>query len=273
MSSEPLEPIDLATVVSPRTVRTEAHGRIIGRIIDIRQPGPPVLHLSAVDDVVDGMSATADPVSLVAVGLTGAKTWQLILKRAMDIVGSSVILVALSPVFLLAAIAVLVSSQGPIFFVQERVGRSGRPFRMYKFRSMRKDANKTRDQYERANERSGPIFKIRKDPRITRVGRFLRKLSIDELPQLINVLRGEMSLVGPRPPLPGEFRRYQTREMERLSVTPGMTCIWQVSGRSEVDFSEWVDLDLEYIRTWSLRLDLKLLLLTIPAVISGRGAY
>jgi exopolysaccharide biosynthesis polyprenyl glycosylphosphotransferase len=268
MSSEPLEPTDV-TGESSRTVGTYAGGRII----DIRQPAAPVLHLSAADDVVEEVPATDDRVGLVGVGLTGAKTWQLILKRAMDIAGSSLILVVLAPVFLLAAIAVLVSSPGPIFFVQERIGRGGRPFSMYKFRSMRKDAEETRDQHERSNERSGPIFKIRKDPRITRVGRLLRKLSIDELPQLINVLRGEMSLVGPRPPLPGEFRRYRPREMERLSVTPGMTCIWQVSGRSEIDFSEWVDLDLEYIRTWSLRLDLKLLLLTIPAVISGRGAY
>lgn len=270
MSSEPLEPTDVATGESlPRTVRTDAGGRII----DIREPPAPVLHLSAADDVVEGTPATADLVGLVGVGLTGAKTWQLILKRAMDIVGSSVILVVLGPVFLLAAIAVLLSSPGPIFFVQERIGRGGRPFRMYKFRSMSKDADEERDQHERANERSGPIFKIRRDPRITHVGRLLRKLSIDELPQLINVLRGEMSLVGPRPPLPGEFRRYRAREMQRLSVTPGMTCIWQVRGRSEIDFSEWVELDLEYIRTWSLRLDLKLLLLTIPAVISGRGAY
>jgi len=268
MSSEPLEPTDVDGE-SPGTVGTNAEGRII----DLRQPAAPVLHLSAADDVVEEVPATDDPVGLVGVGLTGAKTWQLILKRAMDIAGSSLILVVLAPVFVLAAIAVLVSSPGPIFFVQERIGRGGRPFRMYKFRSMRKDADETRDQHERANERSGPIFKIRQDPRITRVGRLLRKLSIDELPQLVNVLRGEMSLVGPRPPLPGEFRRYRAREMERLSVTPGMTCIWQVSGRSEIDFSEWVDLDLEYIRTWSLRLDLKLLLLTIPAVISGRGAY
>jgi len=242
-------------------------------IIDLRGPDEVVLLRPVADDTLERKGASEEHVDLVGVGLTGAKSWQLFLKRTMDIVGSSVTLVVLSPVLALAAIAVLVTSPGPIFFVQERIGRGGRPFRMYKFRSMRKDADKVRDLHEHSNERSGPIFKIRKDPRITHVGRLLRKLSIDELPQLVNVVRGDMSLVGPRPPLPGEFRRYRAREMQRLSVTPGMTCIWQVSGRSEIDFSDWVELDLEYIRTWSLRLDLKLLLLTIPAVISGRGAY
>jgi lipopolysaccharide/colanic/teichoic acid biosynthesis glycosyltransferase len=270
-SSEPIEPTDVVTEEAlPRAAGTDAKLRII----DLRGPGASALPLqpSVADDIVE-QPARGDLGELIAVELSGAKTWQLVLKRIIDIIGSSVALIVLSPVLVLAAIAVLADSPGPIFFVQERIGRDGRGFRMYKFRSMGKDADEVRYRHERANECSGPIFKIRRDPRITPVGRVLRKLSIDELPQLINVLRGEMSLVGPRPPLPGEFRRYQAREMQRLLVTPGMTCIWQVRGRSEIDFDEWVELDLEYIRTWSLRLDLKLLFLTIPAVISGRGAY
>jgi exopolysaccharide biosynthesis polyprenyl glycosylphosphotransferase len=224
-------------------------------------------------DVGDPSSPTVELVDVVELPSIHAAQWQLFAKRGMDIVGSLLVLVLLSPVLLIAALGVLMSSPGPILFVQERIGRGGRPFRMYKFRSMTHDAADRRIHHEHANERTGPIFKIRRDPRITPVGRILRKLSIDELPQLVNVLRGEMSLVGPRPPLPGEFRRYGVREMQRLSVTPGMTCIWQVRGRSEVDWDEWIELDLEYIRTWSLLLDLKLLFLTIPAVLSGRGAY
>jgi lipopolysaccharide/colanic/teichoic acid biosynthesis glycosyltransferase len=191
----------------------------------------------------------------------------------MDIAGSLLGLILLSPILLIAGLAILLTSSGPVFFVQDRIGRGGQPFRMYKFRSMTANAMEHQIHHEHANERSGPIFKIRRDPRVTPIGRVLRKLSIDEMPQLINVLRGEMSLVGPRPPLPGEFRRYGAREIRRLSVTPGMTCIWQVSGRSDIDWDGWIELDLEYIRTWSLGLDVKLLLLTIPAVLSGRGAY
>ena len=199
--------------------------------------------------------------------------WQRFVKRGMDIVGASVLLVVVSPLLLLAGIAVVLTSSGGPIFACERIGRDGRRFTMYKIRSMVQGADGLRSRYQGANERSGPIFKMRRDPRTTRVGRVLRKLSIDELPQLVNVLRGEMSLVGPRPPLPAEYATYGTREKQRLLMTPGMTGIWQVSGRSEIDFDEWVAMDLEYITTWSLRLDLKLLLLTIPAVVSGRGAY
>jgi exopolysaccharide biosynthesis polyprenyl glycosylphosphotransferase len=231
----------------------------------------PILNVG--DALAPRLELLVEPAEVLAEVSPRATPWRLAVKRAMDILGSLVALVLLSPVFLIAALAVAVTSRGPIFFVQERIGRDGRPFRMYKFRSMTKDAVKRRIHHEAANERSGPIFKIRSDPRITPVGRILRKLSIDEAPQLLNVLRGEMSLVGPRPPLPGEFRRYGRREMQRLSVTPGMTCTWQVRGRSEIDWDEWIELDLHYIRTWSLLLDLKLLVLTIPAVLSGRGAY
>ena len=144
---------------------------------------------------------------------------------------------------------------------------------MFKFRSMKVEAHEDRDEILHLNELEGPVFKIRDDPRVTRVGRAIRKLSIDELPQLLNVLAGDMSLVGPRPPLPEEYETYGPRERQRLAVKPGITCIWQVSGRSDLDFETWVDMDLEYIEGWTIRQDLKLLVLTIPAVLSGRGAY
>jgi lipopolysaccharide/colanic/teichoic acid biosynthesis glycosyltransferase len=174
---------------------------------------------------------------------------------------------------LAVAILVGVTSRGPIFYVQERVGRAGKPFRMLKFRSMYRDAHDRRFEHVEQNMHQGPIFKIRDDPRITPIGRAIRRLSIDELPQFFNVLMGHMSLVGPRPALPEEFLDYTDRERQRLLVKPGVTCIWQVSGRSDIDFKTWIDMDLEYIETWSVRLDLKLLAKTVPAVLSGRGAY
>ncbi|MGH8895898.1 MAG: sugar transferase [Egibacteraceae bacterium] len=206
-------------------------------------------------------------------GLLDAPRAALLAKRAIDVVLSLLALVALAPVLTAAVVAVLLSSPGPVLFVQERVGRGGKPFKMLKIRSMYADAERQRERYEALNECDGPVFKLRNDPRITPVGRILRKFSIDELPQLANVLRGEMSLVGPRPPLPSELITYTEYERRRLLVTPGITCIWQVSGRSNIDFSSWVELDLAYIRSWSLWLDLVLLARTIPAVLSGRGAY
>ncbi len=195
-------------------------------------------------------------------------------KRAVDIVGSLTGLLLLSPLLFSAAVAVKVSSPGPVFYVSERVGRGGRPFRMMKFRSMVHGAHGTRGHHGHLNiHDSGPVFKIRDDPRVTGVGRLLRRWSIDELPQLWNVLRGDMSVVGPRPPLPEEFLHYGPREQRRLEVKPGVTCIWQVSGRSDVDFETWVDMDIAYIETWSLRLDARLLARTVAAVFSGRGAY
>jgi lipopolysaccharide/colanic/teichoic acid biosynthesis glycosyltransferase len=206
-------------------------------------------------------------------GLAHAKAGTRLIKRAIDLVGSLVLIVVLSPILLATTIAIRVSSRGPVLFLQVRVGRGGRNFRMLKFRSMRQQAHDDRDEVIHLNEVSGPVFKIREDPRLTRVGRLIRKLSIDELPQLANVVAGHMSLVGPRPPLPDEYEAYSPRERRRLSVRPGLTCIWQVSGRSDVDFERWVAMDLQYIDTWTLWLDLKLMLLTIPAVLSGRGAY
>ena len=209
----------------------------------------------------------------VLVALLGAAWWQLAVKRALDIVMSTLAIVVLTPLLLAVALLVIVTSPGPVFYVQERVGRGGQPFRMVKFRSMYRNAHDRREEHVGQNMHQGPIFKIRDDPRITPVGRAIRRLSIDELPQFFNVLMGHMSLVGPRPALPEEFLDYTERERERLLVKPGVTCIWQVSGRSDIDFQTWVDMDLDYIETWSLLLDLKLLVRTVPAVLTGRGAY
>ncbi|HNR29918.1 MAG TPA: sugar transferase [Candidatus Hydrogenedentes bacterium] len=197
---------------------------------------------------------------------------QLLLQRATDIIVSGLALLALSPLLILAAIVIKLDSRGPVFFLQERVGQNQRRFKMVKFRSMVINAEQLRRQVEKLNEAEGPIFKVRRDPRLTRVGRFIRKYSIDELPQLLNVLAGHMSLVGPRPPLPHEVAQYSWNQRRRLSVKPGMTGLSQVRGRSDLSFRETVDLDLAYIDQWSLWLVFRILLQTIPAVLRGRGA-
>jgi exopolysaccharide biosynthesis polyprenyl glycosylphosphotransferase len=197
---------------------------------------------------------------------------RLALKRAVDFVVSSILLILLAPLFLLLAIVIKLDTRGPVFFLQERVGQNQRRFKMMKFRSMVPDAEHRRGELEAMNEADGPVFKIRMDPRITRVGRFIRKYSVDEFPQLINVWLGEMSLVGPRPPLASEVAQYSWSQRRRLSVKPGMTGLWQVSGRSDVGFSEWVDMDLTYIDTWSLWKDFVILVKTFRAVVEGRGA-
>jgi len=199
--------------------------------------------------------------------------WYECAKRVLDVAVSVLALAVLLP--LLAAIAVMVKldSPGPVLLRQRRVGRNRRPFACLKFRSMVTDAERRRRELTSLNEMSGPVFKIRNDPRITRVGRVLRKYSLDEVPQLVNVLRGEMSLVGPRPPLPEEVELYEPRYLRRLDVTPGLTCLWQISGRNELGFERWMELDLYYVEHRSLMLDIEILLRTLPAVISARGAY
>lgn len=195
-------------------------------------------------------------------------------KRAIDIVGSLSALILLSPVFFITALAIKLESKGPIFYSQKRVGQGGKNFHCLKFRSMTADADQVREKLEDQNEMAGGVlFKIKNDPRITRVGKLIRSFSIDELPQLWNVLIGDMSLVGPRPPIPSEVEHYTAHEMKRLSVQQGITCIWQVSGRSDIPFEQQVELDIEYINQRSLALDIKLLLLTVPAVLSRKGAY
>ncbi len=203
----------------------------------------------------------------------GMQGWRLGVKRAIDIVVSSLGLLVLFPFACFVALAIRIDSPGPILFKQTRVGKCGRKFQLYKFRSMLKEAEKIRASLDELNEASGPIFKIKRDPRITRVGRIMRKTSIDELPQLINVFKGEMSLVGPRPPIPQEVESYSSHALGRLAVTPGLTCLWQVGGRSSIPFDEWVELDLDYIQRQSLWLDFVILLKTIPAVLCCRGAH
>jgi exopolysaccharide biosynthesis polyprenyl glycosylphosphotransferase len=197
---------------------------------------------------------------------------QMAAKRLFDIVTAVVALWLLLPLFAVVVAAIRLTSRGPIFFKQVRVGLHGKPFHMLKFRSMVVDAEALQARLAAQNEMTGPVFKMKHDPRITRVGRFIRKYSIDELPQLVNVLRGDMSLVGPRPPLPSEVARYQAWQRRRLSVRPGLTCIWQVSGRNQISFEEWMYLDMRYIDNWSLSQDLQLIFRTVPVVLTGRGA-
>ena len=197
------------------------------------------------------------------------------LKRGLDIAGSIAALCLFSPIFLLTAFLIKLEDRGPVFFCQKRVGAGGRLFGMWKFRSMVINADKFKDQLLEANQhgQSAVTFKIKNDPRITKVGRWIRKLSIDEFPQFYNVLRGDMSLVGPRPPVPREVACYKASHLRRLRVKPGITCLWQIGGRAEIDFDGQVRLDLQYIRSSSAFFDIVILLKTLPAVLFGKGAY
>lgn len=195
------------------------------------------------------------------------------LKRGLDLVLATIALVTLCPLMLLTALAIKLDSPGPVIFKQTRVGKWGKPFICYKFRSMCIDAEARKKELVKRNEVDGPIFKMQVDPRVTRVGRIIRKLSIDELPQLFNVFKGDMSLVGPRPPVPQEVNQYKFDHLRRLDAIPGLTGLQQVSGRSDLSFERWVELDMEYISQQSFRKDVEILLKTIPAVILGKGAY
>jgi lipopolysaccharide/colanic/teichoic acid biosynthesis glycosyltransferase len=195
----------------------------------------------------------------------------LLAKRAFDVAGGLALLALLSPIMLVTFIMLAVTTKGRPLFFQERIGFCGRRFWMIKFRTMRLDAARLQEKVK--NEKDGPIFKNRRDPRITRLGRILRSTSIDEMPQLFNVLAGQMSLVGPRPPVAAEVAKYAAWQRRRLAVTPGLTCLWQISGRSEIGFQDWVRMDLWYLRNQNFRTDLKLLLRTPASVLSRRGAY
>lgn len=198
----------------------------------------------------------------------------LISKRFLDIAGSLAGLILLSPLFLIVGMLIKLEDwESPIFFKQKRAGKNGDIFYMYKFRSMVSNAEELKASLIKYNEATGPVFKIRLDPRVTKIGRFLRKTSIDELPQLFNVLKGEMSLVGPRPALPNEVALYNNYEKQRLMITPGLTCLWQINGRSNISFQEWVEMDLNYIRQRCLLLDIKLILKTIIVLFGSKGAY
>jgi len=198
--------------------------------------------------------------------------YALLAKEIIDRVGASIGMILSAPFIGLAALLIRLDSRGPIFYKQKRSGRNGRVFEMLKLRTMVNEADSFKEQLEHLNEMSGPVFKIKDDPRITKIGKFLRKYSIDEFPQFYNVLKGDMSLVGPRPPLPQEVAKFEPWQHRKLSVKPGLSCLWQVNGRSNLDFDHWIKLDLEYIDDWSLTLDAKILAQTIPAVLKGKGA-
>lgn len=193
-------------------------------------------------------------------------------KRILDVICSVVALIVLSPVFLVTALAVR-SDGGPAFYKQTRVGKNNTHFEMYKFRSMCKNAENLQDDLMKYNEMDGPVFKIKGDPRITKVGKFIRKYSIDELPQLLNIVKGDMSIVAPRPPLVREVEQYNSYQMQRLLVTPVLTCFWQAYGRSNLSFDDWMDMDMKYIKRRNIFLDIKLIVKTVFAVIFKRGAY
>ena len=197
----------------------------------------------------------------------------LFLKRSLDIFASLAGLIVLSPLFLIVAFAIKIEDpKGSVFFSQQRCGKDNKLFPMYKFRSMVSNAEELLDELKEMNEMDGPVFKIKEDPRITKVGKFIRKTSIDELPQLLNVLKGDMSLVGPRPAIPHEVAEYNEYQMQRLLVKPGLTCIWQVSGRNTIGFDEWIEMDLKYIKTRSFLLDLKLIFKTVGVLFGDENA-
>jgi len=212
-----------------------------------------------------------DEMILVTLPNKPSDSFSLSIKSFLDYIFSVIFLIVFSPFFLLIALGVKLSSKGPVFFVQKRVGLRGRIFKVYKFRTMIVDAEKQVENLQNQNEVDGPVFKIKNDPRVTPLGRFLRKTSLDEIPQFFNVLQGEMSIVGPRPPLPSEVQKYERWQLRRLSMKPGITCIWQVSGRNNVSFFEWMKMDLQYIDSWSLQLDAIIFFKTIQAVFKMTG--
>jgi lipopolysaccharide/colanic/teichoic acid biosynthesis glycosyltransferase len=222
---------------------------------------------------------THDGLALATLGLDAIRkrwrwySYRITFKRLFDIGLAAAVLVLTLPLWFLVAFAIRLDSPGPVIYVQERVGLNGKRFRFYKFRSMYAGADQRREELVSRNEVDGPVFKIRKDPRITRVGRLLRRTSLDELPQLINVLSGDMSLVGPRPPIPAEVEGYRPLDRLRLTVKPGLTCLWQIRGRSNCTFDQWMEYDREYVSQLSLGLDLSILIRTVWVVLNCRGAY
>jgi exopolysaccharide biosynthesis polyprenyl glycosylphosphotransferase len=212
-------------------------------------------------------------VPLIGVKDVALQGFNLVVKRVLDFgLGAVALIIAAIPMSIIA-LAIKLNSSGPVLFKQTRVGRGGRTFTCYKFRTMVKDADKLLEELRHLNEVDGPIFKIKNDPRLTRVGKFLRQTSLDELPQVFNILKGEMSWVGPRPPTPNEVEKYSDWQRKRLDVTPGLTGLWQVSGRSDLSFDEMVKLDLYYAENWTLAVDITIMIRTVPAVLKREGAY
>lgn len=267
------EPVDEVLVALP----LEKYGPLIEMIVHhceeqgiIVRVRPGMSNLQIARSYLDEVEGLA----VVTIQSGPQDGWALVAKRLIDIVGSVALLVLLAPLFAITALLIKFDSPGAVFFTQERVGLNKRRFKMLKFRTMVADAEKQQERVDHLNEVEGPVFKVKKDPRITRVGAFLRRFSIDELPQLVNVLRGDMSLVGPRPLWVRDAERIEEQwHKRRFSIRPGITCLWQVNGRSNIGFSEWVRMDLDYIDKWSLGLDLLILIKTIPAVFKGPGAY
>ena len=254
----------------------KSHYEKISTIINIcEEQGIIIRFLSDIFDLKIAKSYIdhLDDIHFLTLHSAPIEQWPLLVKKSFDVALSFVLLVLLSPLFLLVAILIKLNSKGPVFFTQERVGFNKRRFKLFKFRTMVDNAEKLREKLEEQNEATGPVFKIKNDPRLTRVGKWLRRTSVDELPQLINVLKGEMSLVGPRPlPIRDYEGFYHNWHRRRFSVRPGITCLWQVNGRSHIPFEKWMELDVQYIDNWSLWLDLKILAKTIPAIIRGSGA-
>lgn len=214
-----------------------------------------------------------DGLPLLTFESTAVEGWALFIKRAFDMIVSGAGLILLSPLFLAVALIIKITSPGEVLYRQKRIGLNGRSFTLYKFRSMYKGSHERLSELMERNEIKGPVFKIKNDPRVTAFGKFLRKTSMDELPQFFNVFMGQMSIVGPRPPIAEEVAKYEPWQRRKLSMRPGITCLWQIGGRSGIGFDEWMNLDLEYISHWSLWLDLKILMKTIPVVVFGIGAY
>ena len=254
-------PRDQFDLIDPAIELCQEQGVKVRISLDMLRFGSARMHLSMLNDLPTAVFSRTPSDSLA-----------LAAKRFFDVVLSGLALLLMAPVFVGIGLAIKSGSPGPVFFRQLRVGRNGRTFQMVKFRSMYQDAEARLEALKAHNEMSGPVFKMRKDPRVTKIGRFLRRTSLDEFPQFWNVLVGDMSIVGPRPPIPTEVRQYKRWQRRRLLVRPGITCIWQISGRNNIDFDRWMELDLEYIDTWSLWGDLKIFLRTIPAIIGSRGA-
>jgi len=267
------EPVDEVFISLPM----DKYGHVIEAVVQLCQEQGIVVRVQpdlSLRTFVKPYIGEFNGVPFVTVRSVPPDGWPLFIKRLIDVVGGAALLVGLAPLLALAALLIKIDSPGPILFRQERIGLNKRRFQLLKFRTMLVGADQQQHGMEQLNEANGPVFKIKDDPRITRLGKFLRRYSIDELPQLFNVLNGDMSLVGPRPLPVRDVERINVQwHKRRFSVRPGITCLWQVNGRSDVSFDHWVQMDLEYIDKWCLGLDIKILIKTVPVVLRGSGAY
>lgn len=267
------EPVDEVFISVP----IDRYGRLIESVVKLCQEQGVVVRVQpdlSLRTLVKPYIGELNGVPLVTLRSVPQDGWSLLIKRLIDMVGGAALLVALAPLLAIVSLLIKIDSPGPILFSQKRVGLNKRRFQLLKFRTMIVGADQQQHGMEEFNEAQGPVFKIRDDPRVTRLGKLLRRYSIDELPQLFNVLNGDMSLVGPRPLPVRDVERINVQwHKRRFSVKPGITCLWQINGRSDVSFDHWVEMDLEYIDKWCLGLDIKILLKTIPVVLRGSGAY